>query len=107
MMGSENLARAACRWAREHPGRFGMLEALVLSEAAAGNPCIRRGDIWILAQKRGMSVSDSDLLRFDNNLWSGLARLLIMRNPQLAGCIHLRRSGMDALDLEAIWEEEA
>lgn len=99
-------ARAACRWAAKNTVRLCRLESIIQAERRNGNRCIRRGDIWILAQQHGLSVSAASELRFDNSLWSGLSRLMIMRHPEFADCLHTRKCAMDDFDFGEIWAEE-
>lgn len=76
-----------CEWFRyHHPGRR-----------------IRRGDLWVYAQQRGMSVTLCNEFRFDNSLWSVLSRYAIMLRPHLAEIIRPRESGIDTTDMRGIW----
>lgn len=102
----EQIARAACRWVAADRHRWWALVDLCLW-AMRTHPShrIRRGDVWVRAQERGMSVTMCEAFRFDNTLWAPLSRYAIMCRPELATHIHTRSSGLDSIDLRAVWAE--
>lgn len=98
------LAAYACRWIAADPDRWGrLLDLCEWAQATHPGRRIRRGDIWVYAQQRGMSVTLREEFRFDNSLWSVLSRYAIMCRPGLAGAIRPRLSGIDTVDLRAAW----
>lgn len=98
------LAANACRWIRADPGRWGRLLDLCewFRDTHPGRR-LRRGDLWVYAQQRGMSVTLCEEFRFDNSLWSVLSRYAIMCSPRLAEAIRPRESAIDGLHLRAVW----
>ena len=98
------LAMNACKWIRESPERWGRLLDLCewFRDMHPGRR-LRRGDLWVYAQQRGMSVTLCEEFRFDNSLWSVLSRYAIMCRPHLAEAIRPRESAIDGLHLRAIW----
>jgi len=98
------LAANACRWVKADPDRWGRLLDLCewFLDAHPGRR-LRRGDLWVYAQQRGMSVTLCEEFRFDNSLWSVLSRYAIMCRPRLAEAIRPRESGVDTVRLRAVW----
>ncbi len=98
------LAKAGCRWIKADPERWGRLLDLCewFTQAHPGRR-IRRGDLWVYAQQRGMSVTLCEEYRFDNSLWSVLSRYAIMCRPHLAEAIRPRESGIDSISLGSLW----
>ena len=98
------LAAKACRWIRADPERWGRLVELCewFRDMHPGRR-LRRGDLWVYAQQRGMSVTLCEEFRFDNSLWSVLSRYAIMCRPHLADAIKPRESGIDSVHLRAVW----
>lgn len=98
------LAMTACRWIKADPERWGRLLGLC-EWFVATHPGrrLRRGDLWVYAQQRGMSVTLCEEFRFDNSLWSVLSRYAIMSRPHLAAAIRPRESGIDSVHLRAMW----
>ncbi len=99
------LAMNACRWIKADPERWGRLVDLC-EWFRSTNPGrrLRRGDLWVYAQQRGMSVTLCEEFRFDNSLWSVLSRYAIMCRPHLAEAIRPRESGIDTVRLRDVWE---
>jgi hypothetical protein len=98
------LVMNACRWVKADPERWGRLVELC-EWFAAMHPGrrLRRGDLWVYAQQKGMSVTLCEEFRFDNSLWSVLSRYAIMCRPKLAAAIRPRASGVDSVHLRAVW----
>jgi hypothetical protein len=97
----------ACMWAKQGYGtvdsRFLRLVRLCERACDRGEICIRRGDLYRMAQEEGLSVSVCREFRFDNNLWAPLSRYMLMFRPKLARCIHPKSADIDTIDLEAVW----
>ena len=99
------LAMNACRWIKADPERWGRLVDLCeWFHATHPGRRLRRGDLWVYAQQRGMSVTLCEEFRFDNSLWSVLSRYAIMCRPHLAEAIRPRESGIDTVRLRDVWE---
>ena len=99
------LAMNACRWIKADPERWGRLVDLCeWFRSTHPGRRLRRGDLWVYAQQRGMSVTLCEEFRFDNSLWSVLSRYAIMCRPHLAEAIRPRESGSDTVRLRDVWE---
>ena len=99
------LAMNACRWIKADPERWGRLVDLCeWFRSTHPGRRLRRGDLWVYAQQRGMSVTLCEEFRFDNSLWSVLSRYAIMCRPHLAEAIRPRESGIDTVCLRDVWE---
>lgn len=94
-----------CYWIRDHWRGFKLIMHIAHIEAESGNPCVQRGDIFILARRRGLDVSDVPELRRDNTLWSVIARYMVMLSPKIARSINYRKSKIDDVDLAERWHE--
>lgn len=92
---------SACRWLRDFEHHCAFMRLMDVVDAQPGH--VRRGDVWVLAQQAGMSVSDCEMFRFDNNLWSVLSRYMLMMRPRLATKVHPRRCDVDTVDLELVY----
>lgn len=106
------LVEMACAWAaKDYPlatGNWMRLVRLCEKAMADGWPRIRRGDLFVIAAQQGMEMSLAREFCFDNNIWSGLSRYLLMFRPKLAAVIFPRRcktSRIDEVDFEAVWHE--
>lgn len=93
----------ACWWVKRHPGYFKGLMRLCHEAVDAGNPCVQRGDVFNLARKAGMTVSEARELKRDNNMWPVLARYMVMLRPRFARCLNFRKAGCDDVDMIAEW----
>ena len=65
---------------------------------------LRRGDLWVYAGQKGLSVSTCKAYKFDNSIWSTLSRLCIMFRPELSACIHPRKCPIDDMRLDLAWQ---
>lgn len=95
--------QAACFWVKHHPDKFRSLMHLCHREVDAGNPSVQRGDVFNMARKAGMTVSEANELKRDNNLWPALSRYMVMLRPRLAKCLNFRKAGCDEVDMVAEW----
>ena len=102
---AEELVRRVCRWIAVHPATFDGLMGLCASLTRHGL-LVTRGAVFTLALERGMQVSDAREYRRDHNLWSVLARYMVMIDPSLLAGIRFRSSPVDGVDLPAMWAEE-
>lgn len=100
----------ACAWAAKDYGkpssRWMRLVRLCERKARAGEPCIRRGDLYRMAQEEGLDITICREFRFDNNIWAPLSRYLLMFRPRLAGSIHPKKSEIDDIDLVKVWHDQ-
>ena len=103
-------AEMACAWAAKDygrpNGRWMRLVGLCERMMHQGAVCIRRGDLYLMAQQMGLDITVCREFRFDNNIWAPLSRYLLMFRPSLARSIHPKKSEVDELDLAAIWHEQ-
>lgn len=88
----------ACLWVRDNPKLFRRLMRLTHIEA-------ERDNIYDAARRCGFAITDSRELRRDHNLYSVLARYMVMLRPKLARCINFRKSDVDDVDLVERWHE--
>lgn len=102
-LSSGDLAEYGCCWIKGHKRQFYAIMEIVEFEAQRGNPCVQRGDIYMLAKHRGLSISDVRELRRDNSLWSVLTRYMVMLRPYLARALRFRKCGLDSIDLVDKW----
>lgn len=95
----------ACLWIRDNPALFRKIMHLAHIEAERGNTCFQRDNIYDAARRCGFAITDSRELRRDHNLYSVLARYMVMLRPKLARCINFRKSDVDDVDLVERWHE--
>lgn len=100
-----DLVGYGCAWIRDHPREFKAIMHLLHLEVESGNPRVSRGDIYMLARRRGIDVSSMPELRRDNTLWSVIARYMVMLRPKLARCLCFRKSVADEVDMVDRWHE--
>ena len=97
---------SACAWASEnYPYKWMKLVSLCEKEAYRGSKCLRRGDLFMVAQLQGLSMSVAEEYKFDNNIWAPISRYLLMFRPRLAQVIHPILCDLDTYDFEKIWHE--
>ena len=68
---------------------------------------LRRGDVFLLAQQQGMSITQCREFRFDNTLWAGLSRYMIMFKPALSLILKPteKPNGVDSVNLAHVWQQ--
>ena len=101
----QDIVDYGCYWIRDHWRGFKLIMHLTHIEVENGNPCVQRGDIFNLARRRGLGVSDVREFQRDNTLWSVIARYMVMLRPKLARSLNFRTCGIDDVDLAARWHE--
>ena len=89
----------ACLWVRDNPKLFRRLMRLAHIEAERGNTRFQRDNIYDAARRCGFAITDSRELRRDHNLYSVLARYMVMLR------INFRKSDVDDVDLVERWHE--
>ena len=105
MKSGKEAAEEVCCWIKGNRRNLNTLMHLVHIEVDGGNPCVQRGDVFSLARKAGMSISEANELKRDNNLWPGVSRYMVMLRPRLARSINFRKSKLDKVDLVEIWHD--
>lgn len=68
---------------------------------------VRRGDIFVVAQQQGMSITMAREFRFDNNMWATLSRMAIMYDPSIAHVVNPKTNEkleINSIDLKGIWQ---
>lgn len=101
----ERILRA-CAWIADgYPHRWMQLVRICEQEVERGSKCLRRGDLFLIAQHQGMSMSVAKEYRFDNNIWAPVSRYLLMFRPVLAQAIHPNACDLDTYDLKRFWHE--
>ncbi|MEG1246513.1 hypothetical protein [Gordonibacter sp.] len=102
----QEIVDYGCCWIRDHGRGFKLVMHLVHIEAESGNPCVQRGDIYNLARRRGLGVSDVSEFRRDNTLWSVIARYMVMLRPKLARSLNFQTTRIDKdVDMVERWHE--
>lgn len=96
-----DLVDYGCYWIRDHRRAFRTLMRIVHAEAERGNPCVQRGDMYMLARQRGIDVGDVREFRRDNSLWSVIARYMVMLRPKLARSLNFKKCDIDGVDMAA------
>lgn len=100
------LVEEACAWAKEdYPRKFMRLVGMCEKAKAKGLKRIKRGDLFFLAAQQGMPITLCKEFRFDNNIWSGLSRYILMFRPSLSDVICPKKADIDTVDLEKVWHE--
>ena len=92
-----------CCWIRDNWRTFKLFISIAHRQVDLGNPCLKRGDVYLLAMQAGMDVTLCRELRRDNNLWSVVARYMVMLQPRLARTLNLRDADVDTVDLVRVW----
>ncbi|MEG2934850.1 MAG: hypothetical protein RR842_14855, partial [Gordonibacter sp.] len=101
----------ACAWVARDYGKVTSrwMRLVRLCERAYGNGevCIRRGDLYRIAQEVGLDITVSREFRFDNNLWAPLSRYMLMFRPKLARVIFPKTCDLDraGIDFERVWHD--
>lgn len=94
----------ACHWVRRHPEEWSALKRLVRYLDEEGE-LVQRGSLYALARSHGVPVTLTGVYRRDHNLWSVLARYMVMERPSLLGAIRFKESPVDSVDLAAYWRD--
>lgn len=106
-MSDERAARMvakACTWVARHPDRWEALRSLCDALLEEGD-VIQRGNVYEQARRHGMDVRLASQFRRDHNLWSVLARYLVMERPELLAAIRFRETPVDGVDLAGYWND--
>ena len=99
---AKKMVAKACWWVRKNPDKWSNLRQFCWYLKEQGEP-IQRGNIYELARRYGMDISLASNFRRDHNLWSVLARYLVMESPSLLKVICFRTTPIDEIDLPQYW----
>ncbi len=102
--GGRQWGGRACRGGRRPPAGGGRLRGLG-GYLRDGGDRIRGGSVWGLARQYGLDVRLLSEFRRDHNLWSVLARYMVMERPCLLSAIRFRETPVDRVDLVAYWRD--
>lgn len=101
---AEQMVAKACWWVRKNPDKWHQLREFCCYLRDQGD-VIQRGNIYELARFHGMSIKLASEFRRDHNLWSALARYLVLDSPSLLYSIRFRTTPIDEVDLVAYWHD--
>lgn len=99
---AEQMVAKACWWVRMNPSKWASLKRFCGYLKDQGD-LIQRGNIYELARRYGMNIKLASEFRRDHNLWSVLARYLVMERPALLSSISFRTTPIDEVDLIEHW----
>lgn len=101
---AEQMVAKACHWVRLHPEKWRKLKDFCVYLMEEGD-LIQRGNVYELARRYGMDVRLASEFKRDHNLWSVLARYMVMERPCLLSAICFRETPVDAVDLAGYWRD--
>lgn len=101
---ARQMVAKACHWVRLHPERWRKLKDFCGYLMEEGD-LIQRGNVYELARRYGMDVRLASEFKRDHNLWSVLARYMVMERPCLLSAISFRETPIDQVDLAAYWRD--
>ena len=100
---AEQMVAKACHWVRRHPDSWEGLKRLCGYLMEEGD-LVQRSNLYALAKSYGIDVSLKSVFKRDHNLWSVLARYMVMERPALLSAISFRETPIDRVDLVAFWD---
>lgn len=98
------MVAKACWWVRRNPEKWAKLKAFCGRLMDEGE-LIQRGNVYELARRYGMDVRLASQFRRDHNLWSVLARFMVMERPMLLSAIAFRETPIDRVPLAGFWRD--
>ena len=101
---ARQMVAKACHWVRLNPGKWGSLKRFCTYLMEEGE-LIQRGNVYELARRYDLDVRLASEFRRDHNLWSVLARYMVMERPMLLSAIRFRATPVDEVDLVAFWRD--
>ena len=101
---ARQMVAKACHWVRLHPEKWQKLKDFCVYLMEEGD-LIQRGNVYELARRYGMDVRLTSDFRRDHNLWSVLARYMVMERPSLLSAIRFRATPIDRVDLAGYWRD--
>lgn len=103
-MSAQEQVIDTCLRIKHNRETFNALKYLVEQEQAAGMPRVSRDNIFSIAQRRHIEIGNTDKFKRDHNLWSVIARYIILLNPETSKVLQCRKSPIDNIDLDFYWE---
>ncbi|MCR2027741.1 hypothetical protein [Adlercreutzia muris] len=101
----EELLDYGLDWIASHRGTYNRVMHLCLCEVEAGEDWVGRDYIYRMAKKSRLRITSDKEFRFSHELWSVIARYMVMMRPSLARVISCNRSPIDDFDLEQKWHD--
>lgn len=101
---ARQMVAKACHWVRLNPGKWESLKRFCTYLMEEGE-LIQRGNVYELARRYDLDVRLASEFRRDHNLWSVLARYMVMERPMLLSAIRFRATPVDEVDLVAFWRD--
>lgn len=101
---AEQMVAKACWWVRKNPEKWDQLRKFCNYLKDQGD-VIQRGNIYELARFHGMNIKLASEFKRDHNLWSALARYLVMERPALLSSIKFRTTPIDEVNLVEYWQD--
>lgn len=101
---AEQMVAKACWWVAKNPDKWESLKRFCGYLLEEGD-LIQRGNVYELARRYGMDVRLASEFRRDHNLWSVLARYMVMERPALLSAIRFRQTPIDSVDLVKYWHD--
>lgn len=97
------LAQRTYKWMREHKATFFTLYEVVKNLQRRGVKACARDQVKAYCEAHNIRVSDNPGVLFDNSLWAGISRYLVLHDQSLRkNPIALRKSNIDYYGLYAI-----
>lgn len=101
---AKQIVAKACWWVRRHPEEWAALKRLCGYLMEEGD-IIQRGNLYALAQRYGIEIRLGSVFKRDHNLWSVLARYMVMERPMLLSAISFRETPVDGVPLARYWRD--
>lgn len=101
---AEQMVAKACWWIVKNPEKWEKLKQLCDYLRKEGD-LIQRGNVYELARRYGLDVTLASEFKRDHNLWSVLARFMVMENPMMMSSIAFRSTPIDDVDLKGFYND--
>jgi hypothetical protein len=101
---AEQMVAKGCWWVAKNPEKWESLKRFCGYLLDEGD-LIQRGNVYELARRYDMDVRLASEFRRDHNLWSVLARYMVMERPALLSAIRFRETPIDDVDLVGFWHD--
>lgn len=101
---ARQMVAKACHWVRLNPEKWASLKRFCAYLMEEGE-LIQRGNVYELARRYDLDVNLASEFRRDHNLWSVLARYMVMERPVLLSAIRFRATPVDEVDLPRYWRD--
>lgn len=93
-----------CHWIKTNRGKWELLRHIVRKQIKAGHR-VSRDTVFTIAMLEGMEISDTKEFKRDHNLWSVMARFMLMLEPGLWKGLRCKEAPIDTVDIETVWRE--